>query len=551
MKSSRKAQSILEYTLITALVIAGILIMGPYVIRSINAFFKSASLQVEDALNEEPSQGPAINGNIPGCDCGPYEPTVCGDNSTCEYTQRVWIKDCNPPGCAEYFGIPHEPRCEYDDECCTPPEPTMCGLAAPPDGCPPGVMGTVKYCGENLNPVYGCDPSLPGCTFYCDPKDPNSDWCVPPDGGGPFSEQVDTVYYDRGECPTDPQELRCAAECKDGYTLKNGVCKKEPRCLTIEELILNEIPGWRHGSQSPDVTQPGVIYHPDNTNLYIMNESYHDRQYTNADIYYPNPKGVDPANGPGAYTVTGDGTNEKFGRPDEFRQPPAEGALLVKIFQPDSGDQLSTVKIYNDKGEQVFYFKNKVDHWTEIVFADICCGEGNLIRNPGFEVPLLKLHKGETGKSQKVKKKFQGKWKVEGDNPACKEHGVEIHYNYRGTAQEGNQYLAMNCGATVKSLDDIRSTVPGRGYELSFYYSPQPGTKDNKIGIYWNDTLVKTVNDDGTGNTETVWRRVSVLVKGSDGEDRVSFKDESDGTLENGGYIDNVRLVEDPSSCQN
>ena len=53
MLFKKKGQTTIEYTTIAAIVVASILIMGPYMIRSINAFFKSLDDEVNDSFMEE------------------------------------------------------------------------------------------------------------------------------------------------------------------------------------------------------------------------------------------------------------------------------------------------------------------------------------------------------------------------------------------------------------------------------------------------------------------------------------------------------------------
>lgn len=48
----KKGQNTLEYTTIILVVAAGIIVMGPYVIRSVNAHFKSWEDAVNDAVND-------------------------------------------------------------------------------------------------------------------------------------------------------------------------------------------------------------------------------------------------------------------------------------------------------------------------------------------------------------------------------------------------------------------------------------------------------------------------------------------------------------------
>ena len=52
MRGERQGQSLIEYALIATIVIFGIVMMGPYVLRSIQAHFKMWDDQIQDSHNE-------------------------------------------------------------------------------------------------------------------------------------------------------------------------------------------------------------------------------------------------------------------------------------------------------------------------------------------------------------------------------------------------------------------------------------------------------------------------------------------------------------------
>ena len=52
MRNKKQGQSLVEYALIVIIVIFGIVMMGPYVLRSIQAHFKMWDDQVQDSHNE-------------------------------------------------------------------------------------------------------------------------------------------------------------------------------------------------------------------------------------------------------------------------------------------------------------------------------------------------------------------------------------------------------------------------------------------------------------------------------------------------------------------
>lgn len=89
-------QSILEYVFIAMLVILGVIVMGPYVIRSVNAHFKLW----DEAMDQR--QVP-INVGISGeCHCGKPVAQACGGKGwvvSCAPNQRLYASQCSPPTC--------------------------------------------------------------------------------------------------------------------------------------------------------------------------------------------------------------------------------------------------------------------------------------------------------------------------------------------------------------------------------------------------------------------------------------------------------------------
>ena len=58
MHLSKKAQATIEYCAIAIFVIIGILVMGPYIIRSINAYFHGTKESIKESYLEEITQVP-------------------------------------------------------------------------------------------------------------------------------------------------------------------------------------------------------------------------------------------------------------------------------------------------------------------------------------------------------------------------------------------------------------------------------------------------------------------------------------------------------------
>jgi Flp pilus assembly pilin Flp len=56
LKDSHGQSVIIEYASIAILIILGILVIGPYVVRSVNAYFKTAEEQAHESFREEIQQ---------------------------------------------------------------------------------------------------------------------------------------------------------------------------------------------------------------------------------------------------------------------------------------------------------------------------------------------------------------------------------------------------------------------------------------------------------------------------------------------------------------
>lgn len=185
-RSGKKGQHTIEYAVLIILIMAGIITMGRYVIRSWNANLKgwedSVSDSLEDPLLEAPQPPPLGGCTVSGWteqSCGAGIINYCSGNTVnCAQTEMSSIRSFSPSGCQcdpSYSGSTNTLQCVADSCCCETPVPTgLCsiymgnptGLAAPscanlamsptnPDGtCPYGYMGFSTRCGTDMR--YGC-----------------------------------------------------------------------------------------------------------------------------------------------------------------------------------------------------------------------------------------------------------------------------------------------------------------------------------------------------------------------------------------------------------
>lgn len=108
MKKFLNAQSTLEFIMILILVLAGIVVMGPYVIRSVNAYMRSWEISADQARHSPLVQlNPATSSSCGNGICEPGEsnsnciqdcPSFCG-NSFCDVgeTDANCPQDCGCP----------------------------------------------------------------------------------------------------------------------------------------------------------------------------------------------------------------------------------------------------------------------------------------------------------------------------------------------------------------------------------------------------------------------------------------------------------------------
>lgn len=116
----KKGQSSVELTVIAMAVILGIIVGGPYVLRSINAHFKlwdtAAQESNEDQLTRATKDQIGLTGGP--CTYVSSNPTPnCGIHG-CGPLQREYIKQYSPSGCATGT------ECKNDDSCCSTPVAT-------------------------------------------------------------------------------------------------------------------------------------------------------------------------------------------------------------------------------------------------------------------------------------------------------------------------------------------------------------------------------------------------------------------------------------------
>jgi len=134
MKKFFRAQSTLEFIMIIILVLTGIFVMGPYVIRSVNAYMHSWEISAEQARNNpnvqlNPWEMPGGPPPPPTCatDCSACDENECDNEAprcmVLEYFQDIGgacvlgpfhCADRDPSGCLKFTG---NTCCDADPSC--------------------------------------------------------------------------------------------------------------------------------------------------------------------------------------------------------------------------------------------------------------------------------------------------------------------------------------------------------------------------------------------------------------------------------------------------
>ncbi|MBI5024490.1 MAG: hypothetical protein HZC18_05750 [Candidatus Omnitrophica bacterium] len=185
----KRGQHTLEYLILMTLIMAGIIIGGPYVIRSWNAQMKGWEDSVVDSMTDPLTEAPSNIVTITGCDfvswgsCGWGD--CCGkgydwfdESIDCTAQQLLQRGVFSPPDCqlsdtSINFGL--IARCDTNDanHCCT-------SWAAVTSGCNPddltAVCPTDSDCGVNAVSITGvradgqagCEDGAYGQTHTCD-----------------------------------------------------------------------------------------------------------------------------------------------------------------------------------------------------------------------------------------------------------------------------------------------------------------------------------------------------------------------------------------------
>ena len=231
----KRGQSFIEYSLIFTLVILGVIVMGPYVLRSINAHFKIWDDEIQDSHNERFVEAPALSINLPqGCrPAGAPVAMGCGlrgTTKTCAADQQLYVQNFTPAGCA------YDENCVTENICCTSLVAGQCGTlaldqneSAPPnDNCFYGRRIMVHACGTDAGKKQECrdDTNCPA---------PQCTGTIPTDKGSTVAKIC--AGSDQGLVRPTLLALvpsctgaKCEMTCYPGYMPSGPSCIPVPTC---------------------------------------------------------------------------------------------------------------------------------------------------------------------------------------------------------------------------------------------------------------------------------------------------------------------------------
>src|SRR3989338_3241224 len=215
MRLTKKAQSVIEYTLVIVLVLAGALFMRPYVIRGVNAHMKGWEDNVHDSLHDPLKKGEIPASAAPVCPDGscagdPFET----EDSCCWDCGRCGDTNCCPGSENNNINNPGDPAfCNYD-----------CG------GCPDGFCGDTKNGPEDFgnvgNPNGSCCQDCSAC---------GDGYCCLEGGIAKSSAEIITMISngetippiaansrDLNDCANPAQQL---FDCPQLAVCPNGICE--------------------------------------------------------------------------------------------------------------------------------------------------------------------------------------------------------------------------------------------------------------------------------------------------------------------------------------
>jgi hypothetical protein len=297
-----KGQSIIEYVMIIILVMTGIIVAGPYLLRSVNAHFKLWDDTVQDSFDDRivEARPDQIRIDIPP-DCKSCPSSWTGSCGTaqkngpgqCDETEAVWQTHC-PIGCDPtpiYSCHADETRCgctnpmmgncwrtALDSERLAATVPSSVQSQGFRNSCALGDRVFSFSCGENRGmQVCKTDNTTTDGNRACQPMcnvqlvGENAQLC--PGAGTNLSDDINaTLVENRDACNSQNPGTICEAYCKEGFELSEDktLCGPPlPACpAPVNNVDPMSIPGLKENVGYLVNGSPAYIkFHGDNQTL--------------------------------------------------------------------------------------------------------------------------------------------------------------------------------------------------------------------------------------------------------------------------------------------
>ncbi|MCR4275010.1 MAG: hypothetical protein NUW02_03120 [Candidatus Campbellbacteria bacterium] len=229
------------------------------------------------------------------------------------------------------------------------------------------------------------------------------------------------------------------------------------------------------------------------------------------------------------------------------------GTYTLDEFMQEGWENLTDADDATNAGSQVTV--NEPTQTFNLVNARECNPEQNLIANGGFELPDVTDGSGWdifasgfsgldwtvawagafVGAPATANAELHGG--VNGWLPYELEQYAELDSDWNGHASGPNGEEA----STI--ISEAIATVPGRTYQLSYAFSPRPGTgtSENNLEVSQDGNVLNAVSLDGSANLNTVWNTYAHSFVAGDSSTDIAFKDLGTPNSE-GTFLDNVAL---------
>lgn len=160
----------------------------------------------------------------------------------------------------------------------------------------------------------------------------------------------------------------------------------------------------------------------------------------------------------------------------------------------------------------------------------------NIVTNGSFENTPTPLSNGTYGDFSSI----QG-WNLLSGSSS---NVIEVQDNVAGSPFDGNNFVELDSTAVTGIYQTLATTI-GQTYQISFAFSPRPGTNaaHNILNVNWGGQSVADLTADGTGLANTVWNTFTYDIVAKSTSTILSFNDFDAVSDSLGTYLDAVSVT--------